>query len=122
MKKILFLILLSSITLSAHAASLAPSLQTQMKKQEVVNKQKTALEKKLAIEERKKQNAEKVATLRANRQTALAQKSASKSNTITSTTTSSITGSKTVIVPVIQKTTNIASSAITTPSSQVQIP
>lgn len=120
MKKILVLILLSSITLSAHAASLAPSLQTQMKKQEVVNKQKTALEKKLAIQERKKQNAEKVATLRANRQTVLAQNSASKSNT-TVTPTSPVGTTKTNIAPTVVKTTAIASNNTVSSPSQAQI-
>ncbi len=65
MKVIISLILLCSLTLSAEAATLAPSLTAQIARQEAVNKRNTFAEKRQAVQQKKNALAQRRAALQA---------------------------------------------------------
>jgi hypothetical protein len=67
MKVLISLILLCSLTLGAEARTLAPSLTTQIARQEAVNKRNTLAEKRQAVQSRKIAIAQKVASVQARR-------------------------------------------------------
>jgi hypothetical protein len=67
MKLIISYILLFSLSISAHAATLTPSLTTQIARQESVNKRNTLAEKRQAVQSRKIAIAQKVASVQARR-------------------------------------------------------
>lgn len=70
--KILICIILCSFASTSYASSIVPNLMVQMKKQENVDKEKTILQKKMAIQKKKEENAQKLAVLKVNKQNKVA--------------------------------------------------
>ena len=115
MKILLSILILTSFVATTNAATLVPSLQVQMQRQESINKKNTLAEKRAAAEARKQAYRNRLATLRLQR----AQENRVKNKTVTQVTV--VTQPTPSIQPQKQQTIVASNTLTTTPTSQMSI-
>lgn len=98
MKAILSILILCSFVATTHAATLVPSLTTQMQKQSVLNKKNAIQDRKRILEEKKIANQQRLATLKLKNSQPKTIKIASTPISTTKTTQSSTIQTKTIQV------------------------